>query len=141
MLKNRGDVFSCYALYVVVKKKISMSVRKYTRAFIFASLFQVCTPFCTKNDNVCVKMTYYQRDVEKTKVKTVSFCGKGTLTSDDNEAVKSGCYTQENNQDGLDVEACFCDNDACNGALPSGLKVNYVFQLILLLILRFLYFP
>ena len=50
--------------------------------------------------------------------KTVSFCGKGQLTSEGNKAIKSGCYTQGNHQEGLDVEACFCEADGCNGSIP-----------------------
>ena len=64
-------------------------------------------------------MTYYNRDKARTVQKTVSFCGKGIETTEDNQVISSGCHTEYNNQDGLDVEACFCNAPRCNGADPS----------------------
>ena len=42
--------------------------------------------------------------------KTVSFCGKGQITNEGNDAIKSGCFKQPNHDEGIDVEACFCDS-------------------------------
>ena len=73
-----------------------------------------------------MKMTYRNRDREKTIVKTVSFCGQGRdAYNDNNAAIKEGCYTEENNADGFDVEACFCDSDMCNAG-PAGPTTHYM---------------
>jgi len=92
---------------------------------------KTCIPFCTKNDDVCVKMTYYNRDSEHTIQETVSFCGKGQIETDGNKAIKSGCYTQSNTEEGLDVEACFCDTDGCNGSISVLAQVNNLFIILL----------
>lgn len=76
-------------------------------------------------------MTYFNRDKERSVLKTVSFCGKGVLTTNDNEAIKSGCYLQENNEDGLDVEACFCNDDWCNGSIVTT-QVNQILLIIII---------
>ena len=42
----------------------------------------------------------------------------GTMKTDDGMAIKEGCHKQDN-VDGVDVEACFCDpyvKDRCNSA-------------------------
>lgn len=78
---------------------------------------KVCVPFCSKNDDdVCIKVTYYNRDDEHTPTNTTSFCGKGIDITDDGEAIKDGCIT-ELNVDGQDVEVCFCNTPFCNSAV------------------------
>ena len=96
--------------------------------------FQICEPYCVKNEKTCIKMTYRNRDKEKTVFKTVSFCGQARDTYDGNAALKSGCFTQEN-QDGVDVEACFCDSDMCNGSVVTSNQVSLTFGLALFIVL------
>ena len=74
-----------------------------------------CDPFCTKNDDVCIKMTYYQRDRENTIVNVSSFCGKGVESTDEGAAIKDSCHIQKNvDNTGKDLEVCFCDTGLCN---------------------------
>ena len=47
----------------------------------------------------------------------MSFCGKGQITNEGNNAIKSGCFFQPNHDEGIDVEACFCD---------SGKKITHI---------------
>jgi len=94
----------------------------------------ICEPYCVKNEKTCIKMTYRNRDKEKTVFKTVSFCGQARDTYDGNAALKSGCFTQEN-QDGVDVEACFCDSDMCNGSVVTSNQVSLTFGLALFIVL------
>ena len=80
-----------------------------------------CDPFCTKNDDVCIKMTYFTRDGSGTATYTSSFCGKGIETTADGRALKDTCHYQENVDDsGEDLEVCFCDTDTCNGSVKIG---------------------
>ena len=84
-------------------------------------------------------MTYRNRDKEKTVFKTVSFCGQARNTyNENNDAIKDGCYTEENNVDGFDVEACFCDSDMCNSAPWQYCKnPNEMAILVLLIVLLY----
>ena len=99
-------------------------------------LLQICSPFCVKNEDVCIKMTYFNRDKERTIHKTVSFCGKGQMTTNDNQLIKSGCYSQENAEDGLDVEVCFCNEPECNSTVKMQ-DFNYKIPIFLLLFLMY----
>ena len=84
-------------------------------------------------------MTYRNRDKERTVFRTVSFCGQARDTyQSGNTALKSGCYTEEN-QDGMDVEACFCDSDMCNAGRPL-VTSNQVFLISLLVTYCTLFF-
>ena len=85
-----------------------------------------------KNEDVCIKMTYFNRDKERTIHKTVSFCGKGQMTTNDNQLIKNGCYSQENTEDGLDVEACFCNEPECNSTVK--MQASHYKTLIFLLL-------
>ncbi len=77
-------------------------------------------------------MTYYNRDVDRTIQKTVAFCGKGVMTTSDNKQINEGCHMQVNNEDGLDVEACFCNTDGCNSSNLA--KINLLTMLIVLIL-------
>lgn len=74
-----------------------------------------CNPLCTKNEDSCVKMTYFKNDDEHTVEYFSSFCGKGFLLSDDGSLIENSCHIQKNDA-GYDVEVCFCDTDRCNSA-------------------------
>jgi hypothetical protein len=56
------------------------------------------------------------------------------MKTDSGSAIKDGCYTQEN-VNGVDVEACFCDpfiKDECNSANSVFLKHFVLFAVVLL---------
>ncbi|XP_059091402.1 uncharacterized protein LOC131886948 [Tigriopus californicus] len=83
----------------------------------------VCNPLCIKNEDSCVKMTYFKNDDDRTIEYFSSFCGKGFLLSDDGSLLENSCHTQKNDG-GYDVEVCFCDTDRCNSA--HGLYMNHL---------------
>ena len=95
-------------------------------------LTELCNPKCTKNEDSCVKMTYFKRDGEKTVEFYSSFCGKGIMLSKKGAAIQNSCHMQRN-LDGYDVEACFCDGDLCNGSDVRA-KFSWAFVLFLPLI-------
>ena len=65
------------------------------------------------------------RDSERSIHKTVSFCGKGMK---DGEVIKDGTYMEEN-QNGFDVEATFCNTPRCN--FSQKLKCDSFFWLLI----------
>lgn len=76
-----------------------------------------CNPYCTKADDICIKMTYFMRDGSGLATNATWFCGQGVETTSDGQPIKNACHYQENvGGSGYDLEACFCDNDRCNGA-------------------------
>lgn len=78
-----------------------------------------CDPFCAKNDDVCIKVTHFLRDSARTVVNTTSFCGKGIDKTNSGASIKNSCFLEKNKGgSGVDMEACFCNNDLCNRGGP-----------------------
>ena len=100
----------------------------------------VCDPTCMKNENTCIKMTYFVRGSDSIANAT-SFCGKA-MDTNNGKAMTSGCY-KEKNKDGFDVEVCFCDLHLCNQSsylnCQKSAFVGVLFFIVILLI-RFEYF-
>jgi hypothetical protein len=82
---------------------------------------KVCQPLCVKNEDVCVKVTYFRRDEHHTVENYTSFCGQGIKTTSNGAALKNSCHI-EKGVGGYDKEVCFCNKDRCNGAVSARLS-------------------
>nr|XP_040579566.1 uncharacterized protein LOC121128062 [Lepeophtheirus salmonis] len=82
-----------------------------------------CNPLCEiSGTDMCIKLVYYKSS-EGGVDSSHSFCGtvKGVLPIE-------GCHYQKM-KDGMDVQACFCSTDRCNGS--QRLSISYFICYIL----------